>query len=624
MTTFNDSLQEFSTRRNTLMQAGEDLRLFLEESGMPDKAREVSGHLLRLELDSVKVAVIGEFKGGKSTLVNAILGQEILPSWTVECTAAITQVGYGEQPGMIVHSTDGKQEKQPLERLKELATTRNDQFDGIAYIEAQYPAAPLKNGLVIVDTPGTNSAVKARELITKRFMRIADAAILVLNVECLLRQSEVQFIRDEISQSNYGSVFVVVNRCDLVRNKPEQLRQALNQTTIKLKELIPSLERIYPLSAREALKGRQGNVAELIASSGIEALENDLGRYVAERSALDRLERVRTAFLEILADAARDSLIRLETLSLDKEKADLQARKAAEALRREGDSLKGLKEQIHEGFIGFRERLADDIAVKAEESRRNLESLYGGTHQEPPEPEVVAERIRRDSAAWLAHSEQRWGAFHTDVMVRTANYLSRVDQELAEGLTPASAGSLTAVTFSPVRVEVMTQVREQTDYIEEYREKPHQSNHGINGLGIGLLVGGLILGGWLGAGLAIFGGASLFSGAASWDEDELEKIRKPVTKQIKEFSLASLQEPYNRLTTEMMSHLDKVLNGALKSLLGQVEKISHTHHENIRRRSAEIERQRTDGEAPREVARLSRILSRAEEITARLKGAAST
>ena len=620
MTTFNDSLKEFTVRRAALIQTGEELRRFLEESGMPDKAREVSGHLQRLEHDSVKVAVIGEFKGGKSTLINAMLGSEILPSWTVECTAAITQVGYGDRPGMIVHTTDGKQNEQPLEQLKELATTRNDQFDDVAYIEARFPAEPLKNGLVIVDTPGTNCAVKARELITKRFMKIADAAILVLNAEYLLRQSEVQFIRDEVTQSNYGTVFVVVNRCDLFKDEPEQLKQALNQTTVKLKELIPSLERVYPLSAKEALKGRQSNVADLVGSSGIEALENDLGRYVAEKSATDRLVRVRTVFLEILAESARDSRIRLETLSLDKEKSDLQARKATEALRREGESLKGLKEQIHEGFIGFHEQLAGDISDKAEESRRNLESLYGGTHQEPPEHEVVAERIRRDSGAWLAHAEQRWGAFHHDVMVRTGNYLSRIDQELAEGLSSESGNSLMAVTFSPVRVEVLAQVREQTDYVEEYRDKPRRNNPGVSGLSVGLMLGGLILGGWLGVGLAIFGGASLFSGGASWDDEELEKIRKPVTKQIKEFTLASLREPYNRLTTEMVSHLDKVLNGALKALLGQVEQISHTHHENIRRRTAEVERLRTDGEAPREVVRLSRIISRSDEITAQLKG----
>ena len=74
MTTFNSALQTFSTRRESLIIRGEV-------------------HLLRLELDSVKIAVIGEFKAGKSTIINAMLGKEVLPTWTVECTAAITQDG---------------------------------------------------------------------------------------------------------------------------------------------------------------------------------------------------------------------------------------------------------------------------------------------------------------------------------------------------------------------------------------------------------------------------------------------------------------------------------------------------------------------------------------------------
>ncbi len=158
MSIFHNSLHQFSARREALLQTGEELRRFLETAGMPDKAREVAGHLLRLELDSVKVAVIGEFSSGKSTLINAMLGHEVLPNWTTECTAAITQVGFGEQPAMVVHQADGMQVEQPLAALKEMATTRNKSFDDIAYIEVRYPAELLKNGLIVVDTPGLNSA----------------------------------------------------------------------------------------------------------------------------------------------------------------------------------------------------------------------------------------------------------------------------------------------------------------------------------------------------------------------------------------------------------------------------------------------------------------------------------
>lgn len=622
MSRLNTSLHDFSDRRTSLIDLGQTLQKFLSESGQTERAREVSGHLMRLEADSVKVAVIGEFKAGKSTLINSILGKEILPSWTVECTAAITQVGYGDEPAMIVHTSKGKQEQHPLEQLKELATTKNDNFDDIAYIEARYPADLLKNGLVIVDTPGANSAVKARELITKRFMRIADAAILVLNVEYLLKQSEVQFIRDEINQRNYGAVFVVVNRCDLYRDQPEQLKNALDKASIKLKELIPSLERIYPVSALNALEGREASDSGLVASSGIEELESDIARYVTERGVHDRLEKVKGAFADILAEYGNDCRMSLSGLTLDKEKADVYARKATESLKREGERLDELKNYIHEGFREFRSRLADDVRRQSNESRTNLQNLYGGTHSDPPEPEVISERIKRDSGGWLSHAEQQWQGFHNDMMVWTSNYLSGIERELSDGLATEAGQSLMQVSISPVRVEVQTNIREHTEYVDEYQTKKVKRSSGgnVSGMGIGMMLGGLILGGWLGVGLALFGGASLFGGSGdSWDDEELEKIRKPVTKQIKEFSVSSLEEPYRKLTDEILAHLDKVLNSALKGLLEQVEKIARNHHGTLRNKMSDIERQRTGAEGPKEVARLQAILINVDELLTKVR-----
>ncbi len=93
-----------------------------------------------------------------------------------------------------------------------------------------------------------------------------------------------------------------------------------------------------------------------------------------------------------------------------------------------------------------------------------------------------------------------------------------------------------------------------------------------------------------------------------------------MTKQIKEFTLASLEAPYNRLTSEMLTHLDKVLQTALKGLLTQVEKIAKGHHETLRKQIADVERQRTTAEGPREVARLQGILAQIDELSGRVKG----
>jgi hypothetical protein len=312
--------------------------------------------------------------------------------------------------------------------------------------------------------------------------------------------------------------------------------------------------------------------------------------------------------------------MRLSGLTLDKEKANVYARKSTESLKREGERLDELKTYLHEGFREFRNRLADDVRLQADESRTNLQNLYGGVHTEPPQPDVIAERIKRDSSGWLSHAEQQWRTFYNDMMIWTSNYLSGIERQLSDNLVSETGVTLTEINISQVRIDVQANLRDHTEYIDEYQARQRGKSGAVSGISVGMMIGGLILGGWLGVGLALFGGASLFSGNDSWDDDELEKIRKPVTKQIKEFSILSLEAPYRKLTDEMLSHLDKVLNKALKGLLEQVEKIARSHHETLKKKIGDIEKQRTSAEGPQEVLRLQEMLVKIEDMSTRVRG----
>ncbi len=617
MSQLDAALQSFIAEKNHLAATAEELCLFMEHNNRPDLAREVQ--LLRETLanDSIKVAVLGEFKGGKSTLINAMLGKELLPSWTMECTATVTQVIYGLEPALYVHYADEKKqaEQKEVEELKKIATVYNPDFEDIAYLELRYPAELLKNGLVIVDTPGTNSAVKAREIIAKNYLKIADVAILVLNAQAMLKQSELEFIRNELVSKHYGTVFVVVNRCDQVEEKA-QLANELERTLVKLKEFIPSLKKVYQLSALNALEGRIDNDLESVNCSGIEELESDLAVYVVEQGACDRLKKIKEHFRDIIADCVRDARMRLATLSLDKDKADAYARKEAELLNREAETLKRLKEEVSVGFAKMKNKLGDDIREKSEESRLRLEAIYCGTHAEKPDVTIIENRIKSDSSSWLSHAEQQWGSFYTDVMTYTANYLSNIDKELAGELSMDGNYSLGETTFSPVRVAVQIETKSKTEYNEQYQAK--QSRNEISGLGIGMMLAGLIFGGWVGAGLAMLGGASLFGSSGSSDSDYMEKVHRPVVKQLSEFKLESLAGPYNKLVTEMIKHLNQVLDKSLEGLLKQVESISAMHHDSIKKRKNEIEYQRTETQLPKEVSRLQSVAASADTFLQKL------
>lgn len=616
MSKLDAALQSFNVEKTQLESTADELLVFLERNNRPDLAREAK--LLRQTLgnDAIKVAVLGEFKGGKSTLINSMLGNELLPAWTWECTAAITQVAFAPEPALFIHYIDEKiePEQKDIKELEAIATTNNADFNSISYLEIRYPAELLKNGIMIVDTPGTNSAVEARGLISRKFMSIADVAILVLNAQAILTQSEFDLIRNELVTKHYGSIFVVVNRCDLVDDKA-QLATEIEKKSIELKGLIPSLAKVYPLSALNALEGRLDGNVELVSSSGIEDLEEDLALYVVEKGAQHRLQRVKGLLRDILSDCVRDARMRLASLNLDKDKADAQARKEADLLNREVETLKALKDEANAGFAKMKLKLGNEIREKSEESRRTLEDIYCGTHSEKPDASVIEGRMKSEASIWQSHAEQQWSAFYSSVMTYTANYLANVDKELASGLDMSGNYSLSDTSFAPGRIAIRMETRKQTEYIERYEARSNAPE--LGGLGIGMMVGGLILGGWIGLGLALFGGG-LFGSSRSSGGDLMEKIRKPVEKNINEFRLDSLAEPYSIMVSSIINKLDEVLDKSLEDLLKQVEEISAMHYEGIKERKKEIEYQRTETELPKEVARLKAVEESAEEFIQRL------
>ena len=115
-----------------------------------------------------RVAVIGEFKRGKSSLVNAIIGSEVLPTDILPMTAAITRVTYGTERKILIRYKDGHTEENTVAQLMEYATKYDEQkakrAAAVEEIEVSYPSPFLKNHIDIIDTPGLNDTDKMTEV----------------------------------------------------------------------------------------------------------------------------------------------------------------------------------------------------------------------------------------------------------------------------------------------------------------------------------------------------------------------------------------------------------------------------------------------------------------------------
>ncbi len=177
-----------------------ELVRLLNQLDRPDLVGRVTAAAARLQRPATIVAVVGEFKQGKSSLVNGLLGQSVCPVDDDLATSAITLVRHGEQPGAVVRRKDGAGPAAgpiPVSELpnwvSEVGNPGNSK--GVERVEITVPSAILKQGLVIVDTPGMGGLGAGHAAATLAFLPFADGLILVSDASSELSGPEIEFLR---------------------------------------------------------------------------------------------------------------------------------------------------------------------------------------------------------------------------------------------------------------------------------------------------------------------------------------------------------------------------------------------------------------------------------------------
>jgi GTP-binding protein EngB required for normal cell division len=263
--------------------------------------------LARLAEDRFNLMVVGRFSRGKSTLMNAILGGDHLPTGIVPLTSVITTVRYGSRKQVVLHFIDsGLSHEVPLPQLADYVTQKANpgNVKRISYAEIQLRVELLRRGLFFVDSPGLGSPIIENTHTTDHFLPQADAFILVTSYESPLSDEERRILR-RIQLTN-KKVYIVVNKHDTVNARDRD--DALEFVSEQLKEFqFPDPPRIYSVSARHGLQAKQSqNVAQL-EESGIQTLEVDLSRFLFEQRAQSFLVNMYERTLSFLERRSRSN-----------------------------------------------------------------------------------------------------------------------------------------------------------------------------------------------------------------------------------------------------------------------------------------------------------------------------
>ncbi len=241
---------------------------------LPDGGQDTVRDLFaRLAEDRFNLVVVGRFSRGKTTLMNAMLGTDKLPTGVVPVTSVITTVTYGTDELVVLYYQSSNLFLEiPISQLRDYVTEHGNPGNvrRIRTAEVQLPAELLRRGFHFIDTPGLGSSIIENTRTTEVFLPEADAIILVTGYDSPLTEEEQRTLHT-IHQSG-RRVFLVVNKQDCVG--PVERQQVMEHLQRQLPAIFgEALPPLFSISAQQASEARLHRCPEQLAASGLPVFE---------------------------------------------------------------------------------------------------------------------------------------------------------------------------------------------------------------------------------------------------------------------------------------------------------------------------------------------------------------
>ncbi len=347
-----------------------DIAAALNEMGEEvQEAQEDRNHLQDVALDLRElfylVVIIGEFNAGKSTFVNALLGEEILPIGVTPTTEVIELIRYSETP-------------------RQKPVMRGESLREWAHPDTGAP------GVAIVDTPGTGSVFQKHETVAKEFLHRSDLVIFVISAKRAFAQTERLYLE---MAKNYGKkIIIVINQADLLSG--EELAQVKRFVQQQVQELLNIQPLIFTVSAREALRHTKEGTPD---TSGMDAVRAHLRGVFSEAPPAKQKLLSQLSLTKHITQKHYDKIQSHVRLVSDDTAKVRQVRQELESQTGSLDSqLKAARAEIDQVFEGIRQRglnfLNTNLSVKfigSAPSREKLQQEF---------QDVVIGRATRDVA----------------------------------------------------------------------------------------------------------------------------------------------------------------------------------------------------------------------------------
>ena len=327
-----------------------------------------------------RLLVLGDLKRGKSTFLNALLGEQILPSDVNPCTALLTVLRYGEEKKAIVYFKDNRPPQHlELSVFKQQYTINPDEakeleqkdklaFPEVEYAVIEYPLPLLAQGVEIIDSPGLNDT-EARNKLSLDYVYNCQAVLFILRAVQSLTLNERRYIENYLKDRGLA-LFFLLNGWDEIRkglidlDNQSELEIAENKVRqvfqTNLEPYCQDLyqERVFEISALNTLRQRLKNSDVDLTDTGFGQFTKELDKFLTQERAATEFNQGQLVAKQI-CDRLSEIVCRRVPL-LQEDIATLEAK--INSVKPEFERLQKIKDNFSTEIINRRDRTAKSIA----------------------------------------------------------------------------------------------------------------------------------------------------------------------------------------------------------------------------------------------------------------------
>ncbi len=366
-------LEAFFERKGEVKKALSALSDVAEKVGAKSLRERVERDLVKkLDEDRFHLVVVGEFNHGKSSFVNALLGENALAVGVTPTTAAIHHLKYAEAPEAQVVYASGRRETIPFADAKKFAVGGPESPEKVDFLEIGYPAPILKERILLVDTPGVNDLSLQRSDITYSYIPRADAVLFLLDAGQILKESERIFLQDKLLKASRDKIVFVITKWDIL--SVEEQTEALQYAKTQLANLVRD-PLVFPISAETALAGK----AE---ESGMPQLLAHLTTFLAEERGRILLDNALGEGVNVGALLAKGVDAKRRAASMKTEELLRRITMLEQDLAGQAGNIEQRRIKIREEVAGIKVGARKDLDRFVEETIRQLPNVIDGAKQE--------------------------------------------------------------------------------------------------------------------------------------------------------------------------------------------------------------------------------------------------